>query len=111
MRRKAELIVTGKGFTVLAKSQADYISFEQINAVAVYKRDLITIDLICCDIFIVSEGKELFWTVHEELPGFNELMVELKNLPGFRQDWFQVVVQPAFAENRTVVFERSANVE
>lgn len=110
MRRKAELIVTGKGFTVLAKSRGDYIPFDQINAVAVYKWDLITVDLICCDIFIVSEGKELFWTVHEELPGFNELMAELQKLPGFRQDWFQVVVQPAFVENRTVVFERTANV-
>ncbi len=48
------------------------------------------------------------WTVHEELEGFQALMKSFERLPGFNNLWFPAIVKPAFAENRTVIFDRAS---
>ena len=73
-----------------------------IDKVIFYKRDEITTDLICCDI----EMGESVWTFHEGLRGWNLLLQHLHKLPGFREDWFAAVSQPAFEASETVAFSR-----
>ena len=65
------------------------------------KRDELTTDLVCCEI---GSGGKVFW-FHEEMPGWDQLMTHVAQLPGFRSDWRDAVILPPFAENRTVAFE------
>ena len=79
------------------------VRFDEVVAVVLYKRDLLTIDLICCD--IVTEG--FVRTVNEDVPGFEVLIGRLEKLPGFDRGWRERVFFPAFAENRTIAFQRA----
>ena len=102
-RPKTEIIATDDGFTIKSPKHADTVSFNRVSTVAIYKRDEMTTDLICCDIVVGEQVR----TVHEEIPGFNTLMLRFEALPGFDRKWREKVVKPAFAENRTIVFQRS----
>ncbi|MBC7519787.1 MAG: hypothetical protein H7268_01640 [Sandarakinorhabdus sp.] len=74
----------------------------QVEAVVFYKRDEITTDLICCDVEVAGR----VWTFHEEGNGWADLIAHLSALPGFRADWYQAVIAPAFATSETVAFDR-----
>lgn len=82
------------------------IALDDIDSIEAYKIDEWTTDLICFDIHTEQNGERVVHTLHEDLPGFNELMESLKQLPGFDAAWYGKVVQPPFDENRTVIFER-----
>ncbi|PTQ12397.1 hypothetical protein CLG96_05800 [Sphingomonas oleivorans] len=88
--------------------RADTICFEDVSRVVVYKLDALTTDLICCDIITGSAGAEQVRTVHEEIYGFEALMLRLEKLPGFDRKWREKVILPPFAENRTIAFQRSS---
>ncbi|MEM9494875.1 MAG: hypothetical protein AAGA09_02635 [Pseudomonadota bacterium] len=84
------------------------IDLAQIHKVAFFKRDLMTVDLICCEIgFTDDEGAGLL-ILDEEMARFDDVAEWLKALPGFQEDWFLTVFAPAFEENYTVAFEKSA---
>lgn len=76
------------------------LPLSSIDKVTFTKRDEITTDLICCE---VVTGEQI-WTFHEEMPGWDALIAHLSGLPGFREDWFAAVSQPAFAPCETVAF-------
>lgn len=78
------------------------IPLANIVRVTFYKRDEITTDLICCE--VVASGQ--IRTFHEVMPIWDALMAHLAGLPGFRQDWFAAVSQPAFQPCEIVGFER-----
>ncbi|MET0308215.1 MAG: hypothetical protein ABW023_05865 [Sphingomonas sp.] len=78
------------------------IPMAEIDAVIFYKRDEITTDLICCEI----STAHTHWRFHEEMKGWDTLLNWLRQLPGFREDWFAQVSQPPFAESRFVAFGR-----
>ncbi len=78
----------------------DSLQLEQVESVTFYKRDALTTDLICCEVQVAGET----WFFHEEMKGWNLLMKHLEQLPGFRSDWYALVAQPPFSENRTVAF-------
>ena len=80
------------------------IPLNSIQRITFYKRDQLTDDLICCDI---SNGDHC-WTYHEELTEWDQLIGELKALPGFAEDWQAHVVQPPFSTSEFVAFERTA---
>jgi hypothetical protein len=73
-----------------------------IDAVIFYKRDEITTDLICCNVEIASRT----WTFHEEVKGWEKLILHLSALPEFRADWYETVVNPPFARCETIAFVR-----
>lgn len=77
-------------------------SLSSVERVTFYKRDEITTDLICCE--VVASGQ--IRTFHEEMPVWDALVARLAGLPGFRQDWFAAVSQPAFQPCEIVAFER-----
>jgi hypothetical protein len=80
------------------------IDLAEIDRVMMYKMDLWAVDLVCCQVFLSGEREAIVF--HEEMRGFTAVMTLLHTLPGFRQDWWDAVVHPAFATNLTVVFER-----
>ncbi|WP_293681892.1 hypothetical protein [uncultured Phenylobacterium sp.] len=77
-----------------------------ILAVEFFKRDMITVDDVCCDIYV--EGGDC-WRIDEELPGWDDAVEWLEALPGFRKNWRDDVIKPAFAECREVVFDRRSS--
>lgn len=83
------------------------IDFDDVTRMEAYKRDELTTDLICFDVTTGSGTKIATWFIHEELAGWQDLVPRLEQLPGFRGDWYAAIVQPPFAENRTVVFRRA----
>ena len=74
-----------------------------IQKVRFFKRDELTADLICCEVEIGGR----VWFFHEEAEGWDALVRHLEQLPGFRADWYQTVVQPPFAPNETIAYIRS----
>ncbi|MDP3736152.1 MAG: hypothetical protein Q8R02_02105 [Hyphomonadaceae bacterium] len=86
------------------------VEFGAIARIECYKRDELTTDLICFDIWFDSGDQQQVVWVHEELPGWNDLAEGLKQLPGFDPDWHGKVFKLAFVENRTVVYERKQSV-
>jgi len=103
--RPAQIAVGGAHITLADRTGEETISVNSVTEVAVYKRDEIVTDLICCDIF-TADGTVR--TVHEEMPGFNDLIAAFKDLPGFDADWWGKVIKPAFVENWTVVYKRES---
>ena len=83
------------------------IAMSDIEKVAFFKRDEITTDLICCEIFYKNnEGDMSRIILHEEKEYFDKTVLALSGLPGFMNHWREVVVKPAFVENYTIVFLR-----
>lgn len=79
------------------------LDWTEVNGVVAYKRDLIIVDLICIGFTTASGTLE----VDEEMEGWNALVDALPAcLPGTRNraDWWDEVVNPAFAANPTVLF-------
>lgn len=89
-------------------SRVSPIALESIQEVAFFKRDELTTDLVCCEIIARGEGGVVTWFFHEEAPEWGDVLALLEQLPGFDREWASKVLQPPFAENRTVVFQRPA---
>ncbi|MFN4228397.1 hypothetical protein [Parvibaculum sp.] len=101
------IAVKGKVITLFENGKSvSRIALDDIRKIDAYKIDEWTTDLICFDIHTEQNGERAVHTLHEDLPGFNDLMESLKQLPGFDATWPEKVIQPPFDENRTVIFER-----
>lgn len=78
--------------------------FDEIERIEAYKRDEFTTDLICCDVFTGHGESARVWFIHEEMLGFEDLIQRLAALGG-HENWYADIMLPAFAENRTVIFD------
>jgi hypothetical protein len=86
-----------------APVEHEEIPLADVATVTFFKRDELTTDLICCEVAIKAPvEKTLFF--HEEMEAWDRLLAHLSQLSGFRPDWYEMVVLPAFAENRTVAY-------
>ena len=82
------------------------IALGDIEEIVFFKRDELTTDLMCCEITVSADKGEETWFLHEEIPGFDDLVMHLERLPTFDRNWRDAVVQPPFADNRTVAFRK-----
>jgi hypothetical protein len=80
------------------------VTLNDVEQVAFFKRDELTTDLICCEITLSADQSARTLFLHEEVPGWNDLIALLEHLPGFDRDWWAKVAKPPFVENRTVAF-------
>lgn len=104
---RSRILVDGDGFIVTGvEAQARSITLDDIQEVTFFKRDEWTTDLICCDVVVRTDAGIVTWFLHEELPGWEDLIRLLERLPGFDRTWRNKVAWPAFADNRTLVFRR-----
>jgi hypothetical protein len=107
-KKPESVVVEADTFTVRGiDPPREPVSLDDIQEVTFFKRDEWTTDLICCDIVVRSPRGIETWFVHEEVPGWDDLLGLLERLPGFDREWFRKVAFPAFATNPTTVFKRA----
>ena len=108
MRIRVEFDDNGMTATGLAKDgsvKKTQVEWSQVNGVVAFKRDLLTVDLICIGLSTPESSIE----VDEEMEGWKELIEALPRLlPGTLNpsEWWDKVAHPAFATNPTVLFSR-----
>jgi hypothetical protein len=78
----------------------------KVDRVEVYKIDLFTCDEFRIDLF---GNDEHLLVISEDEPGWDECILRLEQLDGFAKNWYGSVMQPAFVENRHVVWEQASN--
>lgn len=83
------------------------MKWSEISRVAAFKQDLVAYDVLC----VLLTDPEGSMIVDEEMEGFDamiqELPLRLPGAPGL-DDWWERVIQPAFATNFTVIFSRAS---
>lgn len=98
------VIINNEGFSIQFKNGIDSHHWEEIETIFGYKKDLITYDEICMDIFLQDQH---VITLTEELPNWIALNEKLTILfPGFDLSWYTSIMQPPFATNLTLLYDR-----
>ncbi|MEL7536249.1 MAG: hypothetical protein AAFM91_04215 [Pseudomonadota bacterium] len=83
------------------------IEWSAIKRVEVYKRDLLTTDLVCTMIV----GPDTYIEANEEMQSWHGLLEALEvNLDGITPSnrWLDRVLKPPFSTNHEVIFENNA---
>jgi hypothetical protein len=80
------------------------LPLDAIRSVVFFKRDLLTYDLICCEVDVAGR----LWEFDEEMEGWETATAHLAQLPNFRSDWIAAVMKPAFESCRTVAYKVDA---
>lgn len=108
VRSITRLVVDDLGVSLVHGNEPPIrISWDEIVEIQGYKRDLVTVDLVCFDVEVKKGAEKMTYTIHEEMKGFEQVShVFAKTLPGFDKEWRGRVVKPAFVENRTLLFGR-----
>ncbi len=101
------LVVSGDGFEAVRHDDVLFrVDLDKVLKITAYKKDLITTDLVCFEIEVSEDAGLQVWLIHEELQGFETVDRLFQKLPGYMPDWRDKVIQPAFAANETVIFDR-----
>jgi len=88
------------GFEYLLKDGQRKIKWEDIDRLIAYKTDL---NEICLDI-VWGEWQT---TITEQTPGWHQFIEKIKTVfPGMPNNWDTEMIQPPFAENRTILYQR-----
>jgi hypothetical protein len=87
--------------------RTERLKWSKVKRVFTYKVDCFTYDMI----WLTFEQSDRDEAIHirEEAEGFQDLMSAMgKAFPQIDPEWYFNVMQPPFAENLTVLFEREA---
>ena len=97
------------GFVAFRKDgRTEEVRWFEVERVSAYKVDCLTYDMIW--LAFERRGQREALHIHEEAEGFQNLMSALgAAFPEINPEWYFNVMQPAFAENLTVLFERVAD--
>ena len=107
MEDPGEFIYEEGGFIYQFGEGAKKIKWTDIERLVAYKMDLMTVDEIRMD--IVWDGWKM--TITEETPGWYQFVERLKAVfPGIPADWDSTIVQPPFATNLAVLYEREDRI-
>ena len=92
-----------KGFSFRINEITSEKNWDEIEEINVYKKDLMTFDLICMDIIF----NETFVTFSEDTPGWYVLLNKLKEVfNDIPKDWDSSVVLPPFETNFKIIYKR-----
>ena len=95
------------GFTYIFKDGVQKVKWSEIKKLVAYKIDLYSYDEICMD--IVLDNWQM--TITEETPGWDVFIKKLETIfPALPDNWFGMLMQPPFATNLTVLYERDRPV-
>ncbi|MBZ4189604.1 SRPBCC family protein [Niabella beijingensis] len=96
---------TNQGFLLQEKYLRSYYYWSDIETIFAYKRDLITTDEICLDLF-TKNGSCI--TVEESYPGWERFLKKMSDRFLFTpEDWEQKLMQSSFQTNLTLLFDRT----
>jgi len=83
------------------------LAFANVIRIEAFKHDLFGYDEITLALIDTADAS---WLVSEEDDGYEIFLEKLPgHFPGIRTDWYSHVAQPPFAENRTVLWNRSTS--
>ena len=101
-RHVQHLAITDKG-CALSRDGEDpvVIGWDDIVTVHAFKRDLLTVDMVCLAI-AAQDGSAI--EVNEGMPGFADLVGRIDAMPGTLPAWQLDVMFPAFAPNLTRIY-------
>ena len=93
------------GFHLISPHGTGSYDWADLQSVFGFKLDLLTIDEICLDLFFAN-GSCL--RLSESLPGWSALLRHLStHFPSISPEWEWDVMQPPFATNMTLLFDRA----
>lgn len=106
-RPRATLRATHDGFEVLVHGAVEWsLRWEDVAAVVAFKRDIVTIDLICLG-FALRDKPGPLWCIDEDMDGFRSIEDGIERVTaGAWPAGFSRVALPPFAENWTVLWSR-----
>ncbi|MES2848616.1 MAG: hypothetical protein V4685_06145 [Bacteroidota bacterium] len=95
------------GFVVELDKGLRKIKWNEIEELVVYKEDLMTFDEIRMD--IVYNGLQI--TITEDNPEWDFFVSKAKSVfPSIPAEWESQIIQPPFAENRRIIYERDKSI-
>lgn len=101
------ITATERAFDICSAKGVEFTaSYAQVAKIIAYQRNEFAGDPICVEIHQDAEAKAAPVFIQEDVPGFDALEEQLKNLPGFVPGWRSDVVPTRFATHLTTVFER-----
>lgn len=99
-----ESVLENDGFILQFTNRHEKIKWADIERLAVYKADLMTVDEIRMN--IIYNNRQI--TITEDTPGWDQFVTKTKAIfPSIQEDWDFKIIQPAFATNFTVLYERT----
>lgn len=91
------------GFILKFTNRHEKIKWVDIERLVAYKADLMTVDEIRID--VIYTNRQI--TITEDTPGWDQFIIKTKSIfPNIKEDWDIKIIQPAFAANLTVLYER-----
>ncbi|MCH4892700.1 hypothetical protein GO308_06200 [Sphingomonas sp. SFZ2018-12] len=102
MRNISVLDCDADGFGVTRRGVRVGASWQAVERVAAFKRDLGTVDLICIALF--TDGQVI--EVEGEMPGYPQFDATMHTALAITPEWKLAVMFPAFAANPQTIFER-----
>jgi len=92
------------GFGLDQNGQTVAVKWRDIVRIAAFKRDLITVDMIC----LAVETGDFAIELNDGMPGFDTLLPALDSALGIDPSWQLRVMFPAFEANMEMIFDRKA---
>ena len=102
-RNVGALASTSDGFIAQRANSCVQVRWADIRRAVVFKRDLLTTDVIC----IGFETEEGFVEIDEEMRGYEDVEAEMEKALAPGPDWKLRVMFPAFEPNPATLFERA----
>ncbi len=94
---------TDNGFSFNINRITSKKKWNEIKEINIYKKDLMTTDLICMDIIF----KEIFITFSEDTPGWYVLVKKLKEVFNvIPNDWDNELILPPFGTNFKTIYKK-----
>jgi hypothetical protein len=91
------------GFIFQFKAKQEKIKWEEINTIIAYKKDLLTVDLVCIEIFY--NNSQIIIT--EEVLGWHHFVEQLRIVfPNIPINWYNDIIIPPFATNLTILYQK-----
>lgn len=104
---RAKIELSQRGIAIFQDGhRIAFIPTAKIVKVTAFKRDLLTVDLICVALDYEGDSSTQHLELNEEMDGFAHLLSQLERTPDFLTDWRNKVALPPFATNATVLWER-----
>jgi hypothetical protein len=95
---------TDIGFTLTEHKGLTHYNWTDIQTIFGFKEDRYTTDEICMDIFFSKNGSI---RLTESTPGWYQFNIRLtKVIPTVSENWDTAIVQPPFATNMTLLFDK-----
>lgn len=102
----ASLVLTTDGFEWRSGQQVAKVRWDDVTRIVTFKRDLITVDLLCLHFDTALGTVE----INEELQGYDAVEVEMERRFAVATDWKLRVLFPAFTTNEEAIYDRASSV-